>query len=252
MSRGKRYNTEQKLNLKKVFAVIIAFIVIIMFFVAINTILKQDNKNNANYNIVKYYSVYTNGKWGVIDNNGDYIIQPTYEEMVVVPNNEKEVFLCVYNVNYSTEQYETKAINKNGSEIFTEYESIEPIENYDLNNYMWYEQNLLKIKMNGKYGAIDFEGNIVIPCEYDDIYSFKGYEGKIVTLKNGKYGISNTEGNILLNNEWNLSELEAKCVEYGILLEIASVPTESQNPKNIGKWHVSKDMNSGYYTDLDN
>ena len=39
MSRGKRYNGEQKLNMKKVFAVIITIIVIIMFFMGIKHIL---------------------------------------------------------------------------------------------------------------------------------------------------------------------------------------------------------------------
>ena len=42
MSRGKRYNGEQKLNMKKVFAVIITIIVIIMFFMGIKHILKKD------------------------------------------------------------------------------------------------------------------------------------------------------------------------------------------------------------------
>ena len=36
MSRGKRYDTEPKLNMKKVFAVIIAIAVIIMFIFIIN------------------------------------------------------------------------------------------------------------------------------------------------------------------------------------------------------------------------
>lgn len=44
MSRGKRYNGEQKLNLKKVFAVIITIIVIIMFFMGIKHILKKKIK----------------------------------------------------------------------------------------------------------------------------------------------------------------------------------------------------------------
>ena len=41
MSRGRRYNTEAKLNKKKVAAVIIAILVIIMFVIGIKEIIKD-------------------------------------------------------------------------------------------------------------------------------------------------------------------------------------------------------------------
>ena len=253
MSRGKRYDPEQKLNMKKVFAVIIAFIVIIMFIIAINSILKQDKEIQEIEKTTNYFSVYTNGKWGVIDSNGDYVIQATYDEMIVVPNKEKDVFLCIYDVDYSTGEYKTKAINKAGSEILSGYNKIEPIENCDSSNIMWYEQNVLKVEQNGKYGLIDFSGNVILPCEYDKVYSLIGYKDRFVTVAQGKYGLCDNSGNILVNNECDKQEqLEQKCVELGINLELAIVPSENGNPKNIGKWHISKDMNSSYYTDLDN
>ena len=43
MNKGRRYDSEPKLNLKKVFAVIIAFIVIIMSIFIIKGILTKDN-----------------------------------------------------------------------------------------------------------------------------------------------------------------------------------------------------------------
>ena len=44
MSRGKRYDTEPKLNMKKVFAVIIAIAVIIMFIFIIKKLLVKDKE----------------------------------------------------------------------------------------------------------------------------------------------------------------------------------------------------------------
>ena len=41
-SRGKRYSGEQKLNFKKVFAVLIVILVIVMFVIGIKKILTQD------------------------------------------------------------------------------------------------------------------------------------------------------------------------------------------------------------------
>ena len=43
MSRGKRYDGEQKLNLKKVFAVFIAIAVIIMFVIGINRLFNTES-----------------------------------------------------------------------------------------------------------------------------------------------------------------------------------------------------------------
>lgn len=45
MSRGKRYDTEPKLNMKKVFAVIIAIAVIIMFIFIIKKLLVKDKED---------------------------------------------------------------------------------------------------------------------------------------------------------------------------------------------------------------
>ena len=44
MSRGKRYDGEQKLNMKKVFAVIIAIAVIIMFVIGIKKLMSSSGK----------------------------------------------------------------------------------------------------------------------------------------------------------------------------------------------------------------
>ena len=48
MEKGRRYSGGKKLNMKKVFAVIIAFAVIIMFIVGIKKILKSDKDINKN------------------------------------------------------------------------------------------------------------------------------------------------------------------------------------------------------------
>ena len=73
-SRGRRYNGEKKLNMKKVFAVIIAILVIIMFAVTINELLKGDSKTNEKVFSIAYYTIYENEKWGVMDTKGNIII----------------------------------------------------------------------------------------------------------------------------------------------------------------------------------
>ena len=60
MSKGKRYNgTEAKLNIKKVIAVIIALLVIIMFIaIIIRTINPQKKTNTENKASTSYYVSY--------------------------------------------------------------------------------------------------------------------------------------------------------------------------------------------------
>ena len=99
MSRGKRYDNKPKLNMKKVVAVIVAFVLIIMFGVAIKSLLSSDSSASKLVSTT-YFVINKDSKWGVIDNNGKTIIYPTYEDAIIIPNNKQPIFICTYDVNY--------------------------------------------------------------------------------------------------------------------------------------------------------
>ena len=98
MGRGKRYDAEPKLNYKKVAAVVIAIAVVIMIIITVKQ-LANNSGLGKNKEITTYFSSYSNGKWGIINNSGTVVIESAYDEMIVVPNKEKPVFLCIYDVN---------------------------------------------------------------------------------------------------------------------------------------------------------
>ena len=100
MSRGRRYE-EPRLNMKKVFAVIIAIIVIIMFIFMIKGLLTKD-KDQGKIISKDYFTCFKDNKWGVIDSNGENIIDPSYAEMIIIPNSKNDIFLCTYDVDYKT------------------------------------------------------------------------------------------------------------------------------------------------------
>lgn len=202
MAKGKRYDSEPKLNMKKVFGVIIAFIVLIMIITSIVKILKNNSEEDL-ISTASYYPVYTNGKWGVIDNNGEEVITPSYDEMIVIPNNKKAIFVCTYDVQDSTGEYKTKVLNEKNEEILTGYDKIEAIDNYDSKQNVWFEDNLLRVKKNNKYGLIDFSGKTVLACEYDAVYSLKGVTENIIVEKEGKLGLVNSKGQTILNTEYS-------------------------------------------------
>lgn len=200
MSRGKRYE-EPKLNIKKVFAVIIAIIVFIMFIFIIKGILGTAKKQEK-ISSKDYFASYKDNKWGVIDQEGNTIIDPSYQEMIIIPNSKNDIFLCTYDIDYDNGTYKTKALNSKNEEIFKDYEQIEAIENKDKNNNLWYENNVLKVKNNGKFGIIDTSGKELLPCQYDEISALEGVKNAIKISQNGKIGIVTNEGTILLKTEY--------------------------------------------------
>ena len=197
MSRGKRYE-EPKLNLKKVFAVILAIAVIIMFVFIIKGILDKGNED-VKITSQTYFVSFSSNKWGVIDSTGSDVISPSYQEMIIIPDNKKDVFLCTYDVDYNTGTYKTKALNSRNQEIFTNFEQIEAISNMDNNENLWYEQDVLKVKSNGKYGVIDLNGKEILPCEYEEIQAIQGIENALKVKKDGKYGLIDDDGKKLLD-----------------------------------------------------
>ena len=192
MGRGKRYNGEAKLNMKKVFAVIIALVVIIMFIFIIYKLVA--NGQGTRMTSVYYFTALENNKYGVINNKGETIIEPSYQEYIVIPNSGKDIFLCTYDVYYDNNTYKTKDLKSKNEEIFTDYSQIEAISNYDENNNITYEQNALKVQKDGKYGIIDINGNELLPCEYDDLYSLKNTDNSIIIEKDEKKGLVDSTG----------------------------------------------------------
>ena len=211
MSRGRRYDNEPKLNMKKVFGLVICIAVIIMIIVSIKNILNGDNNTVIKQGTKAYFTVYSNEKWGVIDNNGNTVIKPQYDEMIVIPNKDKPIFIYAYDINDETGEYKTKAINEKGEELFTGYDKVEAIENYDSKQNIWFENNLLRISKDGQYGLIDFEGNTVLNCEYDEITALKGVTENLIVKKDGKVGLVNAKGQSIIKVVYN----DIKVLEEG-------------------------------------
>lgn len=201
---GKRFDEEPKLNKKKVFSVFLGIVVIIMFCLTLSKLLQDGTEisNKKNEEVDKYFAVYTNNKWGVINQNGKYIINPTYTEMIIVPDETTALFACVDEVDYTAETYKTSIINQNGEKQFTEYEDAELIVNYDSAQVLWYENNVIRVKNAGKYGLINFKGRELLKCEYDSIEALQGVKNTFVITKDNKVGLSDSFGNIIVEAKY--------------------------------------------------
>ena len=195
-TRGRRYSNEPKLNYAKILAVFIAIAVIIMFVIAIKELLSFDfAKFNAK---TEYFALYSEEKWGVINSRGETVIEPSYAEMIVIPDSTQDVFLCTYEIDTANGTYKTKVLNEKDKEIFTEYDKVEALENYDKNQNVWYENNILKVQKDGKYGLINLAGKTILNCDYDEIYTLKGIQNSIIIEKNGQVGLIDNTGRIVI------------------------------------------------------
>lgn len=194
MSRrsGRRYDDTPKLNKKKVLATILTIIVIIMIGISLKNLIVGENKTKDVSTLLTYIPVYSDEMWGVIDNKGNDIIKPAFEEMIIVPDENKDLFICIYDVDYNNETYKTKVLNSKAEKILTDYEMVEALENTD-GKTVWYEENVLKYVENGKYGLIDFEGKEIAEPIYDNIYALQGIEKSLVLEKDGKKGVINSK-----------------------------------------------------------
>lgn len=197
--RGRRYDDGAKLNLKKVFAVAVGFLLIIALIIGITQLLNKDTKSIAGkIENMYYYTIYDNGKWGVINSYGEIVVKATYDEMIIIPDEAQDLFICTYDVNYSDGTYKTKVINAKGKEIIKDYDITEAIANYDKNQNIWYEKNVFRVKKDGKFGLINYSGKKLLSCEYNNINPVNGIENSLIIEKDGKVGLCDDSGNIII------------------------------------------------------
>lgn len=211
MSRGRRYEQEPKLNMKKVFAVIIAIVVIIMFVFVIKTLLSKDKEQGKNIG-TQYFAIFSNNKWGVVDSKGKTIIEPSYEDMILIPDSKKDVFICTYGTDYNAGTYQTKALNAKNEQIFKDYEKVEALQNQDKSNTVWYEENVLKVQKDNKTGLINLEGKELLPCEYDEITTLIGTKNSLLLKQGDKYGLADDKGSVVIPVEYE--EIMAMGTDY--------------------------------------
>ena len=202
MSSGKRYSNEPKLNYKKVLAVIIAMIVIIIAIIAIRNILTKA-KNTKPVQLLNYFALYQEGKWGILGSNGEIVIEPMYQEMIIVVDKTKDVFLCTYDIDEENGTYKTKVINSKNEALWTNYEKIEALENYDEAQNIWYEENVLKVQKDGKWGLIDLEGNEILETAYNHITTLKGVKNSLIVEKDGMVGLVNNKGSKIIDTVYS-------------------------------------------------
>lgn len=174
---------------------IIAILAVSAYFI-VNKIQKENKKYEiSQINEYQYFVFKENEKYGVINTKGETIVEAKYDD-VKIPNPEKAVFICFEGEN-------TKVLNNNGEEIYTQYENIQPLKLKNVLSDLMYEKTTLKYSKDGKYGIISIDGKKITNAIYEDIDTLQFKEGELLVKKNGKYGVINIKGATLVKAQYD-------------------------------------------------
>ena len=220
------------MNMKKKNIVMIIIVLLIIIALAGWFIYKQIEKNGREYEIEKiaiqdyeYFILRQEGKYGVIHKNGDIVINPEYTN-VIIPNPQKAVFICY------DENNETKVLNQNKEQIFSEYPRIQPIRLKNIASDLMYEKNSLIYEQDEKLGLINLEGEVIAKPIYESIEGLPYKEGELLVQHEGKYGVINNKGNDLVEPQYDQ-------------ITVDNYTTEEDGYKHAG-YIVSNTTENGY------
>ena len=116
-------------------------------------------------------------KYGFIDKTGKEIISCSFDEADFFRNGLSSV----------KKNNKEGIINTSGEEVIPiQYEKIIQMQSF----------NLIKIKLDGKWGFIDYKGDIFIKPEFDQVD--QPWFGMIMVKKDGKYGYVNNSGVLVI------------------------------------------------------
>ena len=180
------------------------------------------------------YVITTEGKHGVINTKGEYVIPPIYDDIGFLSDDEEPFYVEKSDGNYIyidetgkqviDDMYEEAysflggfaVVRKNGryhvinhvGDILAEVDG--PLELDRFSDLAVLPDG------NGKYGAIDTSGNLLIPYEYDSI-SQADDKGNLIVELDGFYGIIDRNGNAIVPIKYRSIRRADDCGIYAVL-----------------------------------
>lgn len=156
-----------------------------------------------------------NGKYGYIDKSGNEIIPCKYS---LVDDSYKDGIARVWGeMDEKSGGRPSGYVNNKGKVIVPCI--IKSVDDVYRNGYFIF-------RSNGKYGAIDKLGNIVIPFDYDYINDFS--EGLAGVIKEGKLGFVDNSNKVIIPFNYNLESYEISEYKFKFSEGLAAVKKDGQ------------------------
>lgn len=144
---------------------------------------------------IGYYKLKKDDKYGVIDKNGNVVIEPQYVD-IAIPNPKIDLFICTESADYNNKVW--KAVDSKNNQKLTQYEDVEAVEINPLTSIVPYEKDILKYREGNLYGIINLEGKKIFPAEYEEIKNIDYKEGYLKVKKDGLFGVVTMDGKIVI------------------------------------------------------
>lgn len=167
-------------------------------FIVLSRKVKVKDEDVAIYN---YFLIEEDGKSGIIDKNGNVLINPEYD-YIQIPNPEKPIFICFSDYNEESEEYNSKVVNASGEILYTEYKNIGAIPRNNTSREYLYQNNILTYKVDDKYGIITIDGKKVTNAEYDSIETLEYKDGILIVKKDGQAGLIKLNGDVVIKPKY--------------------------------------------------
>ena len=182
--------------------------------------------DSINWNEGDFFVVKTDGKIGVIDETGNYILNPVSGDEIqskVRLNGIDKYFVFKSNNKYGLVDYKGKVVIQpkyltlsfwSREKIFYAKNKLHKIGLIDMEGnalvavdydvLRFDDRDLIVIKKSGKYGAIDIKNNEILPLEYDDLYSFSNDSySRLIATKNNKKALLDKKGSLLTEMKYD-------------------------------------------------
>lgn len=132
-----------------------------------------------------YAAVKKNGKWGVIDTEAEWFIEPEYDEVVM-----NELGACCEQNAIFVRDGSVYFLVSEGKVLSQSYQDARPFN----------ETGWAAVKMDGKWMFIDAAGQIMLECGYDNVQSFSGHLAAAEV--DGKWGYISMDGTLVIPAEF--------------------------------------------------
>ncbi len=129
------------------------------------------------------------GKVGYMNNHDEIIIPAQYSS---ASSKFNMYVVTLGKINSGEEKY---ALYDSRGNFILGFEN-----NYEFISLSDYEESLIQVQKNGKYGYVNKENEIKIPIIYDEVLQLGN--GLITAHKNGKYGFIDFSGNIIIEFQY--------------------------------------------------
>ena len=132
-----------------------------------------------------YAAAKQNGKWGVIDRDAEWKIDPIYDEVVM-----DSLGRCWAQNAVFVRDGQSFYLVTGGSRMDTAYDDVRPFN----------EEGWAAVKSDGQWKFIDTSGQVQLECGYSNVKSFSGHLAAVEV--DGLWGYISSDGRLVIDAEY--------------------------------------------------